>query len=181
MKLIAALVLVGLPIYAWAKFQPSEPEPTNDNPETLPEQNFLESTGIMTGQKTRGERNNNPGNIRKSAAAWLGKIPGSDSAFETFSSPEYGIRAMKITLRNYQTMHGLRTVKEIISRWAPSTENNTAAYVRNVAAAMGVTPTQQINLNDQGTMAALVSAIIAHENGRNVYSLAQIAGGLSLA
>ena len=115
----------------------------------------------------RGIRNNNPGNIRKSAEKWQGLAPEqTDSAFFQFVSMPYGIRAMTKILRNYSTRYGLNTVQDIINRWAPPVENNTDAYVDAVARAVGVQPTQFLNLDNADTMFALVRAIIAHENGK---------------
>lgn len=145
-------------------------------PAQLPELSFLEGIGIMTPDNTRGERNNNPGNIRKSGSNWQGKVDGVDPSFETFADPESGLRALAKLLKNYQVNYGLRTVRAIVSRWAPNTENNTAAYVKSVAERLGVGPDDAINLNDQATLAALVEAIVIHENGRNIYADAQIDG-----
>src|SRR5574337_876096 len=81
---------------------------------------------------SRGIRNNNPGNIRKSSEPWRGLAAAKDQkdpAFFTFETPEWGIRAMAVILRTYQTKYGLRTIRAIIGRWAPSAENDTDAYV----------------------------------------------------
>lgn len=187
MRLIAALLLLVVPIAAWAMYRPEE-EPIPEEqigpdtvPDILPPETFLESIGLMTGKQTRGERNNNPGNIRISAAAWLGKVPGGDAAFETFVSPESGIRALAITLKTYQQKYGLRTVQQIVNRWAPPSENNTSAYVRAVASAVGVQANDPVDLNNPDVLRRLVAAIIAHENGRNIYSLAAIDSGISMA
>jgi hypothetical protein len=67
----------------------------------------------------RGLYNNNPGNIRKSPTKWLGEVDGTDDAFETFQSPELGIRAIVRILLTYQRRHGLDTIEEMIGRWAP--------------------------------------------------------------
>ena len=75
----------------------------------------------------RGLRNNNPGNIVLSDIPWLGKIAGDDERFETFQTPEHGIRALSLNLLNYARKHGLETVQDIIPRWAPASENNTVA------------------------------------------------------
>lgn len=157
------------------------PAPFEPAPETLPELSFLEGIGIMTPDNTRGERNNNPGNIRKSGSAWQGKVAGADPAFESFDSPESGLRALAKLLQNYQRNYGLRTVRAIVTRWAPASENNTAAYVASVAGQMGVGPDDQIDLSNQGTMQRLVAAIVTHENGRNIYASAQIASAVSAA
>lgn len=115
----------------------------------------------------RGIRNNNPGNIRKSAEKWQGlSDTQTDSAFFQFVSMPYGVRAMVKILRNYSTRYGLNNVQDIINRWAPPVENNTSAYVNAVASALGVTPTQFLNLDNADTMFTLVRAIVSHENGR---------------
>lgn len=115
----------------------------------------------------RGIRNNNPGNIRKSAEAWQGLAPEqTDSAFFQFVSMPYGVRAMVKILRNYSTRYGLNTVQGIINRWAPPVENNTSAYVNAVAGALQVSPTAPLNLDNADTIFTLVRAIISHENGR---------------
>lgn len=129
----------------------------------------------------RGERNNNPGNIRLGSVRWQGQVDGTDPAFVTFATPQDGIRALAKLLRNYQTIHGLRTVRAIINRYAPASENNTSAYVGAVASAMGVSPDAPIDLNNDATLSQLVAAIIAHENGRNVYAADTIAAGVALA
>jgi len=44
---------------------------------------------------TRGVRNHNPGNIRKTKDKWVGSdVKQKDDAFVTFSTPEFGIRAL---------------------------------------------------------------------------------------
>lgn len=50
----------------------------------------------------RGERNNNPGNIRH-GSKWRGlSIEQADREFCQFVSPEYGIRAIYKLLQTYQ-------------------------------------------------------------------------------
>lgn len=118
----------------------------------------------------RGIRNNNPGNIRRSAIPWEGKIAGSDAEFETFATPEHGVRALERNLSTYQSKYGLDTPREIINRWAPPTENDTSSYVNAVATALGVGPDDPINVQDPATMQRLRDAIIQHENGQNPYA-----------
>lgn len=79
---------------------------------------------------TRGIRNCNPANIRK-GDKWLGMSKEQkDKAFVQFSSMEWGVRALIITLRTYVVKHHLYSVNEIIHRWAPPSDgNNTGAYI----------------------------------------------------
>ena len=121
----------------------------------------------------RGLRNNNPGNIVLSDIPWMGKIAGDDERFETFQTPEHGIRALSLNLLNYARKHGLETLQDIIPRWAPASENNTVAYINSVAQKLSVDPTQPLNLEDPGILAKLSSAIVTHENGQNPYDLNQ--------
>lgn len=122
---------------------------------------------------TRGIRNNNPGNIDYHPANhWKGQLAHNkaiESRFCRFSAPEYGIRAIIALLRNYQRKYGLNTVAGLISRWAPSNENNTNAYVSGVSKALGVAPGDAVSLSDTDTAIRLAKAIIRHENGSQPY------------
>lgn len=145
----------------------------NDIPDESADADFstVEDIGTTMGIKpTRGERNNNPGNIRK-GPAWQGLAAdqSSDTAFAVFTTPEYGIRALGKLLQNYQSQ-GFNTVRAIINKYAPSTENNTGAYINAVASALHVSPDAPIDLHDPSTLTSLVNAIIQHENGRNVFA-----------
>lgn len=126
----------------------------------------------------RGIRNNNPGNIVRSGVTWQGMSPdqSSDSRFVVFKAPEYGIRAMARVLKNYLAQN-YNTVQEIINRWAPPIENDTGAYVRAVAAHLGVDPTAPVGVEH---VPALIEAIIKHENGQQPYPADVIARGIQL-
>jgi hypothetical protein len=118
----------------------------------------------------RGIRNNNPGNIRWIAspgARWRGMIRSDGQNYGVFDTPENGIRAIGRQLRVYQ-QRGLSSPRAIISTWAPSTENNTAAYVAQVAKALGIGAEEQFNVSARLT--ALGLAIIKHENGVQPYA-----------
>lgn len=131
----------------------------------------------------RGIRNNNPGNIRW-GDDWKGLVPKSqrtDKDFCQFITPEYGIRAMIVILRNYQRKHGLNTISGIINRWAPTNENNTQAYIDSVAKSTGVTPDQSIHTDDSRFMMKLLQAIIRHENGVQPYGFDVFVRAVELA
>ena len=135
---------------------------------------ILEAIGM------RGIRNKNPGNIRRSGITWQGQAATqTDQDFVQFISPEYGIRALSRVLDSYSQRHGLNTVGGIIARYAPSTENNTAAYASAVASVLGVGVNDAIDV--QARKSDLVRAIIKHENGIQPYSLATIEGGILAA
>src|SRR4026207_779089 len=132
----------------------------------------------------RGERNNNPGNIRISANTWAGKLPASqntDGAFEQFDTVENGIRALAQLLIAYNSKYGLNTVRAIINRYAPPSENITDSYVNAVANSIGVSADAPIAVRDPATLFELAKAIIRHENGRVAYNDEIIREGVNRA
>ena len=139
-------------------------------------------TAPAPGKKVaRGIRNNNPGNIRI-GINWLGRVvPGKDVSFVEFKSMPYGVRALYIDLIN-KHKSGLRTIRDIIYRYAPPSENLTDAYVAAVAQSMNVAanvpfaPTLK-NFN------AFAKAIVKHENGKDgeMVTASDYAAGLALA
>lgn len=134
---------------------------------------------------TRGVRNNNPGNIRRNPAnKWQGRVPlerNTDPDFEQFISPEYGIRALAVLLITYYDKYGCDTIRSIIERWAPPSENDTDAYISAVARMMRVLPKTRLNLHDYDVLRRLVEAIIAHENAGYRYPSHVVDKGLELA
>ena len=131
---------------------------------------------------TRGVRNCNPGNIRRSGDRWKGLAPAQpDPAFFVFETPLWGIRAMAVILRNYQKRVGLKSLAQIIGRWAPAGENDTAGYVAAVGKAMGVDPRAPLDLGNDATLRALIAAIIRHENGLQPYDLETVDLAIDLA
>ena len=139
-------------------------------------------TTTQTGRAPRGIRNHNPGNIRRSSDPWQGLAERQgDVEFFTFKSPIYGMRALARTLITYQDKHGLRTIRQIIGRWAPPVENNTSSYVRAVAEATDLDADQMLDLHNFDYLFPLTKAIIKHENGQQPYTDAQITKALVLA
>ncbi|MBC2658309.1 structural protein [Pseudomonas sp. MSSRFD41] len=143
----------------------------------------------MRPESPRGIRNFNPGNIRHvKGTRWQGMSANqNDAAFVQFTGAQWGIRALARTLITYQDKHQLRTIRQIIGRWAPPNENNTESYIRQVATRVGVSPDTRIDVYDYRTMRALVEAIVRHENGSgplpdgNWYGESLVTEGLHLA
>lgn len=132
---------------------------------------------------SRGYRNKNPGNIRKSAnMKWQGLADQHpDKDFATFKSHVWGIRAMAVLLINYQDKQNIRTVRSIINRWAPPVENNTSAYVNAVSNETSFKPDHQLDLHSHEHLTPLIKAIIKHELGGQPYDDDTINKGLELA
>lgn len=115
---------------------------------------------------TRGYRNNNPLNMRHDNDKWQGEVvPSQDGAFKQFETMAWGYRAAFKLLHNYQKNHGCRILADFISRWAPPSENNTAAYIATVASRAGLSDVSQIDTLNGDTMRAVVAAMSYVENG----------------
>lgn len=111
-------------------------------------------------------RNNNPGNIRINSDMFRGEVrPSKDKAFKQFETPAYGYRAIFKILRNYHTRYALTTIRQIITRWAPEKENNTAAYIEAVSDYAGISADDPININDREQMIRIVAGMSKVENG----------------
>jgi hypothetical protein len=117
--------------------------------------------------KVRGIRNNNPGNLIKSGIPWLGKVvPGTDPTFEQFKTMPYGIRAMLLDIIG-KHKRGLDTIKELIYVWAPPFENDTEAYINNVATRTGISKFV-IYSPTKDNFLKIVKAMAYSENGPDV-------------
>lgn len=115
--------------------------------------------------KPRGIRNNNPLNIRRNNTKWKGlRKEQTDPSFFQFESMKWGYRAALRTLQNYQKIHGLKTLREMIYRWAPPNENDTEAYVRLVSNRAKIYPDIPIDINNKSLMCRMVEAMCFMEN-----------------
>lgn len=119
-----------------------------------------------SGKMTRGLRNNNPGNMRP-----VSRNQANDGAFTIYRTPEEGWGALGKQLKAYANA-GLDNVASIISKYAPSSENNTGAYIQLVTANMSkrlgsdVSALTRLDLSDPRVLKALMQSITEHENFR---------------
>lgn len=116
---------------------------------------------------SRGLRNNNPGNIRLDGRIWKGEAyPSADRAFKQFISPAWGYRAMFTVLGTYRSRYGINTLRGIIMRWAPPSENDTQGYIKTVASLAGIADADAtLNFSDSGLMKRIAAAMSRVENG----------------
>lgn len=113
---------------------------------------------------SRGLNNNNPGNIRIGGQKFIGeKDKSTDSAFRQFVTMPFGYRAMFVLLRNY-IKSGNNTIEKIISRYAPSNENNTTAYINAVVQGSGINPNTIIHIDDLDSLTKIIAAMSMVEN-----------------
>jgi len=108
----------------------------------------------------RNERNNNPGNIEFGPFALKHGAIGSDGRFAIFPSMELGAAAQRALLEVYGRA-GVHTVEGVVNKWAPSSENDTAAYVADVTKRSGLSG--ELNMRDPATLSKLQLAMAAHE------------------
>jgi hypothetical protein len=125
--------------------------------------------GIKKPKVVRNVRNNNPGNIKDFGIKWDG-MTGSESggdvaegSFVQFDTPENGVRALTKDLTN-KRKRGLNTITKILNTYAPEgKENNTKAYIKDVANDVGVSPTAKLSDKD---MFKMIKAITKHEGSK---------------
>lgn len=116
----------------------------------------------------RGIRNNNPLNIRISNNAWLGKVEhNTDGAFEQFITMQMGIRAAVKQIFTY-IRRGDDTPTKVINRWAPPSENNTAAYIERVCALAQLAPHQRLERKSRNFICRMLWAMAQVECGRTI-------------
>jgi hypothetical protein len=119
-----------------------------------------------SGGQDRAGRNNNPGNLRwDGQSKWQGMTGVDKDGFVMFDSPANGQRALGINIANQQKLHGINTVTDLITKYAPPKDHNdTAAYISTVSRALGVGPNDQINLSDPNVQRVLSATISGVES-----------------
>jgi hypothetical protein len=107
---------------------------------------------------------NNPLNIRYLASnAFRGQI-GNHNGYGQYDTLENGTRAAGLQLTAYYN-RGLTTPTQIISTWAPSSENDTGSYISDVSGRMGVAASEPLAWPQDEV--SLIQAMAFHENGYN--------------
>lgn len=86
---------------------------------------------------------NNIFNIRQ-GAKWQG-MTGAKKGFVEFENREYALRAWLILMRTYRRRYGCRTVEQIVTRYAPPNENDTARYISYCRKELCLEPDSTLN------------------------------------
>lgn len=129
---------------------------------------------------SRGLRNNNPGNIRRSRVRYQGEVrPSRDPDFKEFETMAYGYRAMFVLLDTYSSRYGLHTIRSMLNRYAPPEENLTESYIRYVADYSGIMPDEMVDTRSALDMIPIVAAMSRIENGVSA-NRAEVEQGWSL-
>lgn len=144
---------------------------------------FADNFELSASYIPRGIKNNNPGNIRISSVTWIGKIPkekNTDGSFEQFVSMDYGVRALIKNLTSYIN-GGTNTIRKILNKYAPSSENDTKAYINNMVKYTGI-PADKVLQPTEDNLTKIARVITGVENGfSNMLSMEQIKKGYDLA
>lgn len=140
------------------------------------------STPAATGGKKlpRGIRNNNPGNLNFANQAGATKEGGPGGRFAKFGSMKEGVAALVRQIGLYVS-RGKNSIRKILEVYAPSSENNTGAYISAVSRALGIGPDDPLDINSANQVMGLVKAITDHENGKGYVGDSDISGGYALA
>lgn len=128
----------------------------------------------------RNIRNNNPLNIRRSKDQWQGLAPKQDDAqFFQFETMAMGWRAAFVILtRTYYHNYRLFTIRKIIDRWAPASENDTKAYIRKVSELTGFDADEPLGIPSiyPARWMALGAAMAIVEGGKSLDCFAMMQG-----
>jgi hypothetical protein len=126
-------------------------------------------SSFLNNHVVRGLRNNNPGNLIRTANAWQGKLSYKDSKdekFEQFIDIKHGVRAMIKDLIN-DISKGKNTVKKLIYEYAPPNENNTQMYINSVSKSIGIKEDEIIKTVNNEFLTLLSRAIMKVELGKS--------------
>lgn len=113
------------------------------------------SKALVTPDSSAGVSPYNLGNVKTKEGA-----ANNTAEFVHPATPVDGVIVAANNLKdNYQGL----TLEQIGAKWAPSKENNTSDWVRNVSASSGISPDTVPNLSDPATMKKILAGIATAE------------------
>lgn len=114
------------------------------------------------------DTNNNPGNIRDTS--WSRNLPGyvgANKGFAVFDSPSSGFAGQVQLLRNYLNK-GYNTIASIVSRYAPSSENDTNSYINNISKWTGLDPNTVLGTDQLDKVASAMARMEGYTNWKGL-------------
>ena len=94
---------------------------------------------ILGTPKQDGVNQFNVGNLRPA---------GQSTGFQQPKSYQEGIAALDKQLEIYGTKHNIKTIRDLVTRYAPPSENDTNAYIQYLSNKTGLKPDQEIDLKN---------------------------------
>jgi hypothetical protein len=152
---------------------------------------------IRAGNSGEGTLDNNIGNITKSSFSYAGGKGAPQGNFETFTTPEHGVAAAYQTVQAKAKQNGgaisfndLIGGNAKVKGWAPADDgsgdpllkgNDPKAYAARLAQSVGLKPTDNVPIDDNGKMATMLAEMNRHEKGRQTVPNSAFPGGIALA
>lgn len=119
-----------------------------------------------------GQRINNPFNIRQYNQGFVGET-GAEDGFISFEDPMYGVRAADKVLTTYGRDRDIDSIRGLVSRFAPPSENETQSYIDYISGQLGIDADAEIDLSDPA-MRSRILAPMAKIESRTEYTPDQI-------
>lgn len=150
----------------------------------------------MDPHQTLAAINHNPLNLRPlpGGQKWNGQVSSNYNSvsgnFCVFENNVYGVRAAVINMQS-QIKTGIRTLGQMINRWAPPVENNVSAYLDHVLKLSGLyadydmswmlSSDASVLRGQKYNLAKIVAAMNIHEAGGATVDQQDISEGIDLA
>lgn len=132
---------------------------------TTKQELIISVAGSEFAPRTLALKNRNYLNLKtlSNGDRWKGQIGEDSFGHAIFESPAWSIRAGAITLRTYERKHGIKTVEDLVRRFA---EGNQEPYIKHLCKALGVKPDQKISLTKR--LPELLKAMVYFETGQKL-------------
>ncbi|MCR5259198.1 MAG: hypothetical protein K6E40_13700 [Desulfovibrio sp.] len=109
-------------------------------------------------------KNRNPCNVKKlgNGQKWRGQVGVDSQGHVVFSSIHYGLRAFVLTMRSYQTRHGIKTLEALIERYCGGNPD----YVAYLSRRLRLKPDEEFRIIPR--IPELARWMSTYESGREV-------------
>lgn len=109
-------------------------------------------------------KNHNPCNVKKlgKGQKWRGQVGVDSQGHVVFSSIHYGLRAFVLTMRSYQTRHGIKTLEALIDRYCGGNPD----YVAYLSRRLRLKPDEEFRIIPR--IPELARWMSTYESGREV-------------
>jgi hypothetical protein len=95
------------------------------------------------------------------------------AGWQTFATPGDGVQAIGNQLDRYAagktTGQPLTTLRQMVSTWAPPSENDTDALIKRASTVTGLDPDAPVDLSNPAVRAKVTEAFIRNEQGGNLH------------